>query len=148
MTIRMSSKDAKRLGVLGTSAPKRSNRRAASSLSQMDKIAAMSPAQALMTTLMKPLLGDILHVEYPPFPDSRIRLDLAVPHLKLAIEINGWQHHGKTLDAFKSDHERTRRLMLDGWVVFPFVAGSITSDPMGCVDQVMRLIERMEGARP
>lgn len=145
MTIRMSSRDAKRLGVLGTSKPKRASRKASSSLSQMDKIAAISPDQALMTMLLKPLLGDILHVEYSPFPDSRIRLDLAVPHLKLAIEINGWQHHGKTLDAFKSDHERTRKLMLAGWVVFPFVASSISSDPQGCVDQVLRLIEHMEG---
>ncbi|AQP45537.1 hypothetical protein [Tessaracoccus flavus] len=54
----------------------------------------------------------------------RYYLDLAVPDLKLAAEIDGWEHH-KTLQSFIADREKWNDLALDGWLLLHFTARSL-----------------------
>ena len=67
----------------------------------------------------------------------RVRIDLAYPELRLAIELDGWEHHGRRV-AFDRDRERANLLVLLGWRVFRFT--STTSDAT-LVDTVRQAIE-------
>lgn len=51
-------------------------------------------------------------------------LDLAVPDLKLAAEIDGWQHH-REFRSFVSDRARWNALTLAGWTLLVFTASTI-----------------------
>lgn len=67
--------------------------------------------------------------EYPhAVPGRRFRLDIALPTPKLAIEVDGWQHHGKFRKAHQSDRERQNLLVQNGWRVLRFTAGQIHKD--------------------
>jgi very-short-patch-repair endonuclease len=49
-------------------------------------------------------------------PSGRYRLDFAWPERKLALECDGWEHHGGTT-AFGKDRERLSELVSIGWRV-------------------------------
>jgi len=51
----------------------------------------------------------------------RCRIDLAYPELKLAIEIDGWEHH-RTRSAFDDDRVRANDLVVAGWNVLRFTS--------------------------
>ena len=51
----------------------------------------------------------------------RCRIDLAYPELKLAIEIDGWEHH-RTRSAFDNDRARANDLVIAGWNVLRFTS--------------------------
>lgn len=99
-----------------------------------------SPGQMRLTEALRAEWGTRICAEYRPFPDRRIRVDIALPDVLLAIEINGWTNHGKSLDAFTKDHQRTRLLLLAGWRVLPFTHREALYDTEGCVEVVRRLL--------
>lgn len=101
-------------------------------------IARQSPPQALLTEKAMKAFPDVV-IEYTPLAGSAVRVDLAFPALQLAVEVNGWSNHGKTLKAFQNDHVRTRKLMLAGWVILPFTAGEVLEDCAGCVRQIAEM---------
>jgi len=51
----------------------------------------------------------------------RCRIDLAYPERKLAIEIDGWEHH-RTRSAFDDDRARSNDLVVAGWNVLRFTS--------------------------
>ncbi len=51
----------------------------------------------------------------------RCRIDLAYPELKLAIEIDGWEHH-RTRSAFDDDRVRANDLVVAGWNLLRFTS--------------------------
>jgi very-short-patch-repair endonuclease len=53
--------------------------------------------------------------------NRRCRIDLAYPHLKIAVEIDGWDHHG-TRTAFDADRARANDLVVAGWRVLRFTS--------------------------
>lgn len=61
-------------------------------------------------------------------PWRRFRLDVAFPAIRLCIEVDGWEHHGRYKSDFKRDRERVRLLQMCGWRVFPFYASEILKD--------------------
>lgn len=69
-------------------------------------------------------------------PGRKFRVDIAFPNVKLAIEVDGWQHHGKTLSAFKSDRIKQNLFVVQGWRVLRFFPGEISRTPDGCVDMI------------
>ncbi|MBK8447661.1 MAG: DUF559 domain-containing protein [Micropruina sp.] len=58
--------------------------------------------------------------------------DLAFPHQRVIIEIDGWEHHGSR-SAFVADRWRYARLAAAKWSVMPFAAEALTDDPEGFV---------------
>ncbi len=50
---------------------------------------------------------------------KRVRIDLAYPDLKIAIEVDSWEYHGQR-SAFDCDHIRRDELILLQWVPFTF----------------------------
>lgn len=79
-----------------------------------------------------------------PIPDRKFRIDIAFPRLKLAIEVDGFAHHGKHLDDFKRDRERQNLLTLHGWRILRFAAGEIRKDPRECAAMIDATIIRFE----
>lgn len=54
-------------------------------------------------------------------PSGPAFLDLAYPAHKVAIELDGWEHHGRR-SAFDRDRARRNELTVLGWRVFQFTA--------------------------
>jgi very-short-patch-repair endonuclease len=53
--------------------------------------------------------------------DRRCRIDLAYPHLRIAVEIDGWEHH-RSRTAFDQDRARANDLVVAGWNVLRFTS--------------------------
>ncbi len=69
-------------------------------------------------------------------PGRKFRIDIAFPDCKLAVEVDGWQYHGRLLADFKRCRARQNLLALNGWVILRFTASEIYSD----VDRVVEHI--------
>jgi very-short-patch-repair endonuclease len=57
------------------------------------------------------------------------RIDLAYPNLKLAIEVDGWMHHGAR-SAFDADRARENELEIIGWDRLHFTS-AFTDEQVG-----------------
>jgi very-short-patch-repair endonuclease len=57
-------------------------------------------------------------------PAGVFRLDIVVHHeqIRLAVEIDGLEHHGLTQAQFARDYHRARRLLIGGYIVVRFTA--------------------------
>src|SRR2546430_704737 len=62
-----------------------------------------------------------VHRRIPVTSVARTLVDLAYPELKLAIEIDGWEHH-RTRSAFDDDRVRANDLVVAGWNVLRFTS--------------------------
>lgn len=58
-------------------------------------------------------------------PNRKFRIDVAFPDARLAIEMDGWQFHGKFKGDFSRDRERQNLLCLHGWRILRFTAGMV-----------------------
>jgi very-short-patch-repair endonuclease len=78
-------------------------------------------------------------------PGRRYTVDIVIERLRLAIEVDGWVHHGKFKSGFKRDREKDRALLLAGFRVLRFYAGEILKEPetvMKTLEDVVTMIER------
>ena len=60
-----------------------------------------------------------------------IRIDLAYPEDRLAIELDGWDHH-RTRTAFDDDRARANLLVASGWSVVRFTSRSSDAEIIAC----------------
>jgi hypothetical protein len=51
-----------------------------------------------------------------------VRIDLAYPDLKIAIEVDSWEYHGMQRSAFDVDHIRRDDLLVLGWAPLTFTS--------------------------
>ncbi len=61
-----------------------------------------------------------------------LRVDLAYPDTKVAIELDGWEFH-RTRTAFDDDRARANRLVADGWTLVRFTSRSSDAEILDCV---------------
>lgn len=61
-------------------------------------------------------------------PNRRYRIDIAFPVSRLALEVDGWSHHGMFKADFIRDRERQNLLCIYGWRILRFTAGMIYKD--------------------
>lgn len=73
-------------------------------------------------------------------PGRKYRLDIAIPAAQLAIEVDGWEWHGKHKGDFQRDRERQNLLTLNGWRILRFTAGQIRKDATGCLNLIERAV--------
>lgn len=106
----------------------------------------LEPAESDLETLLLQILRE--HGlpapvrQHPVVIDGRsFRIDMAYPELRLAIESDGFTHHGDR-SAFESDRERQNLLMLAGWSVLRFTWRQICAQPTWVAQQVSRGIDR------
>lgn len=99
-----------------------------------------SPPEAMLTAAIIARYGDRAVPQYRPIASRRYSVDVALPAERIAIEIDGWQHHGRYLADFRRDREKDRALTLEGWRVLRFTAGEVRADVGACVDVVERVL--------
>ena len=73
------------------------------------------------------------------------RVDGAVPRLKLAVEIDGFEHHS-TPEAFQRDRSRQNELVALGWTILRFTWTDVVEHPDRVARQIRRTIQRLEAA--
>lgn len=73
------------------------------------------------------------------------RVDGAVPSLKLAIEVDGFEHHS-TPEAFQHDRERQNELVAAGWTVLRFTWADVVHHPERVANQIRAAIDRLQAA--
>lgn len=61
-----------------------------------------------------------------------LRIDLAYPDVRLAVELDGWDHH-RTRTAFDDDRARANLLVADGWSLVRFTSRSSDDEIVDCV---------------
>lgn len=99
-----------------------------------------SPPHDLLHEALLPHLGERLHREFAgAVPGRKFSLDLAVPDMRLAIEVDGFANHGKTLAGFKKDRTRQNLLAQNGWVVLRYFPAQIYKDIETVVRQVLAM---------
>ena len=53
---------------------------------------------------------------------KKVRIDLAYPELKIAIEVDSWEYHGQIRSQWDCDHIRRDELVLLQWTAFTFTS--------------------------
>lgn len=69
-------------------------------------------------------------------PGRKFRIDIAIPSVKLAIECDGWQFHGKFKEDFAKDRVRQNLMVINGWRILRFTANQIRTEMPMCIEQI------------
>jgi very-short-patch-repair endonuclease len=73
------------------------------------------------------------------------RIDAAYPERKLAIEVDGYEHH-TTPGAFQRDRTRQNRLVALGWTVLRFTWEDVVQRPDMVAEAIKQAIDRTPAA--
>lgn len=73
-------------------------------------------------------------------PGRKFRLDIAIPESRLAIEVDGWEFHGKFKAGFHKDREKQNLLTENNWKILRFTAKEIYQNLDGCIDTIKRTL--------
>lgn len=79
--------------------------------------------------------------EYSPIPGRRFRIDLAFPAERLAVEVDGWQYHGKTLSGFRTDRDRQNILTMAGWRFLRIPAGDVHRNLVKVIEMIEQALK-------
>lgn len=105
-----------------------------------DKKGALRTAWHIVTTEPWPF-----DPEHEFHPSRRWRFDWAAPPLRLAIEIEGVTHGGKgpgrhqRAEGYSKDCEKYNAAIEQGWTILRYTPRQIESDPVGVIEQVLRV---------
>lgn len=87
-----------------------------------------TPHQILWRAVVK-TWGVRAKYEYPnAVPGKKYRIDIAFPDIKLAIEFDGWEFHGKYKEGFQKDRDRQNHLTKNGWRILRFYYQQVNKD--------------------
>lgn len=85
-----------------------------------------------------------IQAEFEPHIDGRkFSIDLAFPDVKLAIEVDGWQYHGKYKSGFQKDRQRQNLLTIHGWRILRFFYKEIMNEESR--GEIIKIVERALG---
>lgn len=101
--------------------------------------AAFDPQQRLSSAIEDRWPG-VAHFNYRPFADRKFEIDIAFVDDRIAIEVDGWQYHGKFKNGFQRDREKQNRLVMEGWRPLRFFYREIR-------DELGRVLDDIEKAR-
>lgn len=103
-----------------------------------------SGPQAQLTTLIKAQLPDYAFEENKKdaVPDRKFEIDIAFVAQKLAVEVDGWQYHGKFKAGFSRDREKQNLLVCEGWRVLRFTAKQIYNTPYDCIQLISKCLKQ------
>jgi hypothetical protein len=82
----------------------------------------------------KPVMHHVVHVG-----DKTLEIDFAYPSLKIAIELDGFDEHGKHV-GFESDRARDVILQNDGWIVLRFTWFQLVHDRDWVFEQINKAV--------
>ena len=96
--------------------------------------------QDILWSAVQKRSGERAKAEYVAVPGRRFRIDIAFPKEKLAIEVDGWQYHGKHKGDFKKGLQRQNILTEHGWSFLRFTAGEIHNELEHCLGTIERSV--------
>lgn len=137
MVIRLSEKDAKRLGLIAQG----------DSANVRKKLPAGFGKKRSKTKSPQRVLFECCQVYWPEcewelkgaIPGRKFQIDIAFPAHKLAIELDGHTAHSFK-DKFQRDRERQNLLTLHGWRILRFTAKDVSSrltESLGIIQQCL-----------
>lgn len=88
--------------------------------------------------MVKALYPDAIENYVGSIPGRKFELDVAFLDIRLGLECDGWEFHGKHLSSFLRDREKDRLLLLNGWRVLRFPVREILKSP----DEVMATVKK------
>ena len=68
---------------------------------------------------------------------QKVRIDLAYPYEKVAIEVDSWEFHGARRSKFDADHIRRDDLVVLGWAPFTFTSAMSDAYFVDCVRSLL-----------
>jgi very-short-patch-repair endonuclease len=75
-------------------------------------------------------------------PNRRYRLDFAYPHLRLAIEVDGWSAHFAP-EQQRHDNRRANALARAGWTVLHYDWWEVTHSPEQVAAEIADTYQRL-----
>lgn len=120
--------EAQRLGLVTAKQAREAKLQPASARVQGAQPAVVHGPQAVLGAWLAERWPGVWQENYRPLPDRRFELDFADPVLKLGIEVDGWQYHGKHKAGYARDREKDRLLTLAGWRVLRYTASEIMQE--------------------
>ena len=78
--------------------------------------------------------------QYPIIHNFCIRVDFAIPDVKLIIECDGYKYHNRTHSMRKRDYFRDKILKFYGWKVIRLQGSDINRDVYDCVRYVEKIV--------
>lgn len=106
------------------------------------------------TRMPDDILWDAISTIYPEaqreykdvVPGRRFRLDIALPELYIAIEVDGWSHHGQHRKAHAADRVRQNLVAVQGWLILRFTAGQIFREIGAVLEMVETAVQRQRNS--
>lgn len=77
-------------------------------------------------------------------PDRRFRIDIALPSLRIAVEVDGWAYHGQHRNAHAADRTRQNLVAVQGWLVLRFTTGQIFKKMDGVIATIESAVRRQQ----
>lgn len=109
----------------------------------------------MQESILEKRLTDIVRKHNLPFPSLQeevwtagrfvARVDAAYPERRLAIEVDGYEHHSSP-EAFQHDRTRQNRLVALGWTVLRFTWADVVKDPAIVASTINEAVERLPAA--
>lgn len=108
------------------------------------KVTGESPLQiALRGIINANWPGQFVEEHRGAVPGRQYRLDMACPDIRLAIECQGFEFHGRFKSGFQRDCERQNDLAIHGWTVIQFTASDLFKRPDHCADVIRSVVNRL-----
>lgn len=139
MSLRFSMAEAKAMGIKIPKEVSDSIKKAKRKAPRTD-----SPIQiALFELLNSEWKGQLEWEHKGSIPNRKFSIDMAFVPEKLAIEVDGWEFHGKYLQSFKNDRIKQNLLVRNGWSVLRFFAEEINHRPEDCIEAVRETLNNI-----
>ena len=74
--------------------------------------------------------------------DRKFEADIALPRYRVAVEMDGWESHGKSLQGFKRDREKWLLFATEGWLVLPISREQINKQLDDVVDMICKCVDK------
>lgn len=133
--VRLTELEAVKLGLIP---PGKANARLRN---RYQRAMAADAPQAILQRILTEKWPDIAMPEYQgAVPGRKFRIDVAFPEARLAVECDGWEHHGRYKGDFQRDRERDRLMLLSGWRVLRFYASEIKKSPVSVIETVTSVL--------
>lgn len=137
MSLRFSIREAKALGIKIPKEVEKANKRKRQP----------SPIQVRLFEMLSERFPELKWEYKNSIPGRKYALDMAFEKEKLAIEVDGWEFHGKYLQSFKNDRIKQNLLVQNGWAVLRFFAEEINNRPEHCIDMVSTTLDSIRASK-
>lgn len=110
---------------------------------KVKKVKKVNPAEEALYVLLK----DVFEPEYSVTREVMLctpvgrkwRTDFVIEDLKTAVELDGWEFHGKYLNDFKNDREKDFEVLMQGYERIRIYASQALKEPGLVRDKLIRV---------